>query len=260
MCQERAVYTEQYRGHTIRIEPDMNAQDPYGDCDGMWPMIVNGGRSFSNHDYNNASDVLMPTDAQYRRHKRALMEVLDYTEDPDYSAEQTKDEVMDMIGDAIKQHDVDILAGVARTLGVPHLETGSIGYSQGDQVDILVVWTDAFGEEIGKTKRWAKSKAGKESMEGNVEYWGAWAWGDVYGYMVDGPSGDDSCWGYHDRDGIDGDSEVVKEARSAIDAGIAHDERKENERRAQVVREHIHQVKAWIKNHVPVIHRHPLQF
>lgn len=46
MCyQQQTRHEEQYKGHTIKIVDDQCPTDPYEDSDGMYPMIVQSGRS-----------------------------------------------------------------------------------------------------------------------------------------------------------------------------------------------------------------------
>ena len=68
-----------------------------------------------------------------------------------------------------------------------------------------------------------QEQAAKDDMQvlkQNAKVWGAWAWGDVYGYTVEGPDGrEESCWGYLEPEIYPAENMyVVQEARSVADA------------------------------------------
>ena len=64
--------------------------------------------------------------------------------------------------------------------------------------------------------------------------------GDVWGYVInDGGKNEDSCWGFY------GDDYCLSEAKSIVDCMIQRE-----------LKEKLAKVKNWIKNRVPLIHRH----
>ena len=67
---------------------------------------------------------------------------------------------------------------------------------------------------------------------------------NVYGYCTMGPDGEsiDGCWGFYGDTAL-----MISEAKGNVDYDIKHR-----------VQEHCVQVKTWIKNHVPLQHRTPL--
>ena len=77
----------------------------------------------------------------------------------------------------------------------------------------------------------AKARAAALSLIGT---WNQYLSGDVWGYVA----GDDSCWGFYGHD------DCVTEAKSVVDAQIAH------ELKAKIAK-----VKAWIRNRVPIVYR-----
>jgi hypothetical protein len=131
-------------------------------------------------------------------------------------------------------------AKLLKIAGVPCYTATSRGYSQGDWAELLVCAPqsimDAFGLKFEKyraqakalpeartvsgnlteagLKDWIDAKAAELMLEPQTDVWSAWAWGDVYGYIVErrDPAfeGDDdeeaawvevdSCWGFYDRD------------------------------------------------------------
>lgn len=235
--------------YRIDIYRDENASNPFEDWDGCVPIMVNGGRKFCSHDYAGASDAFVPTTSQYRRHKKALLAVFDLDKDGQYytaptdPAEQER-ELFDAIADAVKEQDYDKLEDVARIIGLPCLNTCSQGYCQGDYVDIIAVWPKAWGQE--NRPKATPQQIAKE-LQAAVDLFGAWAWGDVFGYVVTDTVTDDevgSCWGYY------GDDHKASGLLEAATAEAEHAERTEKTR-------HATRLKNWIRNRVPLIVREP---
>ena len=244
-----AVETIEAGRYRIDIFNDENASNPFEEWDGCVPIIVNGGRNGNDHDYAGASDAFVPTVNQYRRHKKALLAVFDLDKDGQYytaptEPEEQERELFDAIADAVKEHDFDKLEDVARIIGLPCLNTCSQGYCQGDYVDIMAVWPKAWGKE--NRPKATPEQIAKE-LRSAVDLFGAWAWGDVYGYTVtDTVTGDEvgSCWGYYGND---------HEASGLLEAAggkMAYAERTEKTR-------HATRLKNWIRNHVPLTVREP---
>lgn len=152
-------------------------------------------------------------------------------------------------------------------LGIPCLRTTSTGYSQGDWAEVLVVATPEAQKEFGtdldavrmdiladpeirnyvtdesrdafikrRTAKWWEKQ-----LESQVDLYSAWAWGDVYGYVVeeairlsDGSEDDleweeiddGSCWGYygaeHDESGLEDAAMEAVEAHLSRVRGSAH--------------------------------------
>lgn len=235
--------------YRIDIFRDQDASNPFEEWDGCVPIMVNGGRNFCSHDYAGASDAFVPTTNQYRRHKKALLAVFDIAAHIEGARFQpTPDELEtglhEAIADAVKEHDYDKLEDVSRIIGLPCLNTRSRGSCQSDYVEIMAVWPKAWGKE-NRPKATPKQIA--KELQAAVDLFGAWAWGDVYGYTVtDTVTGDEvgSCWGYYGND---------HEASGLLEAAggeMAYAERTEKNRHAK-------RLKNWIRNHVPLNVREP---
>ena len=255
-------HTEKYKGFTINIHHDEDgySRDPYKDMDGMYPMMIKGDRRTTKQDYYDASAAFFPTTNQYRRHKKALLEVFDIQPQADDSPDDTEDELTDAINDAVKEHDYDKLEDVGRILGVPCLQFSSRGYSQSDWAQLFVVWTPEFAKRGGTTKK----EATQESMKANAKYWSAWAWGDVYGFIIEDKDGneieDGSCWGFVEPETYPAEKMyVVKDARETVDNHIKWEAEKAAKDRKEAIAQHTAQLKTWIRNHVPVMYREPLR-
>ncbi len=233
------IYQEERNGYTIKIHQDYDGRDPYEDNDGMFPMMIEGGRNFSYRNYHDLKgQILKGLSGMSAAQVADLCDKLDggdtikadaitdaeryYREDgtPEDLADMVRDNITEAIEDLASGSDaLEVLETIADALGWPCLNTSSNGYSQGDYVDILVAWTPEMEKRTGVTKEQA-AKDDMQELKQNAKVWGAWAWGDVYGYTVEGPDGrDESCWGYLEPE-IDPAENmyVVQEARSVADA------------------------------------------
>lgn len=88
--------------------------------------------------------------------------------------------------------------------GIPALDTQRNGYSQGDCIRILVVLTPEHAKRCGYNP---KKHDGRAEMESAASLYGAWAFGDCWGYSIDRVTEDsdgeevdsehvDSCFGF----------------------------------------------------------------
>lgn len=114
------------------------------------------------------------------------------------------DQALDDVRDSLK---LEALAKLYRISGVPAYVGTTRGYSQGDEAEVLVVATKADQERMGKLdlteyrekarimlqdriaiKRHLpeaiEAKASELALSPTVDLYGAWAWGDVYGYTI----------------------------------------------------------------------------
>lgn len=225
----------------VRAVRDECPQNPFEDWDGHWPMTVGlsdrrAGDSRSNafKDYDKAKgpapqDVLARFNDHLIVHLQVhlsrlfgFMSTCELVEaygtgdcdgkwctDP----ETIRDAAAQALDDVPNSHFLEHLASLYELLGIPAHVGTSTGYSQGDQVEVLVVATPEAQEEFGNTD------PKPDDLESQVELYGAWAWGDVYGYVIekweasdpDDPDLDpdfdegewveqDSCWGYYGSD------------------------------------------------------------
>jgi len=257
-----AYHTEEYRGYTIKIVQDQDGSNPYEDCDGCVPLMIEGGRNFGTHDYGNVEDTIMAAlnnlDAEQLE---ALANTLDGGKDMIQAAKDNAEQYPERGADSFRAHLADEIAdglpssgndkleyleAIADALGWPCLNTCSRGYSQGDYVDALSVWLPEFG---AANRPDATPEQVTEELEAAVKLFGAWAWGDVFGFVIEGPDGteleDGSCWGFVEPETYPAEKMyVAQEARMVVDADILH-------RR----KTHQEQVKTWIRSKVPLQYR-----
>lgn len=101
---------------------------------------------------------------------------------------------------------------------------------------------------VKKEKGSFTRKQARRLAQGLVETWNEYLSGDVYGFTIESPTGEqlDSCWGYYGDSGIE---QLTDECKYTIDGHI-------KERIAARAK----QVKTFIKNHVPLeIREHKLE-
>lgn len=116
-------------------------------------------------------------------------------------------EALSCVSDSDK---LETLSALYDLIRIPNLCTSSSGYSQGDYAELLIVATPESLEKFG----WDKARRGAadlaQALEAQADLYGAWAWGDVYGYIAERAPLDpqeredsdaweeiDSCWGFY---------------------------------------------------------------
>lgn len=240
-------YEAEYKGLMIKAVNDPHAGNPWDDWDGSTPLVVSYGRdSLRSYSREAGFDLLKPfrshgiPDALLRRHMPAICAAFSefdvyscfigskVASFSDWLASETKDRTLR--GDSMTEHKRDLLQecldgmrdsdrlealqSIYQAIGWQALCTCSTGYSQGDYAELLLVATPAFVKSTGAPA--LKNAAyWREDMKAAAELYGAWAWGNVYGYVIASDSDDhmDSCWGYYGTD-----FEASGLAESAINA------------------------------------------
>lgn len=166
------------------------------------------------------------SDSFIARNWRALCKIFDQSPDAakerksDYEYERIADakrELLDEWLDEIKPsrysgHAGDYMTALGELCelrGWPSLSTSSHGYCQRDYAELLLIFSPAYAKEIGAAwPRSAKAKAeARERLKSDAKLWGAWAWGDVYGFVIESDDESplpsdviDSCWGFYGDD------------------------------------------------------------
>jgi len=255
-----AVGTIKAGRYRIDIYNDEAAGNPFEEWDGNVPLMVEGGRNFGTHDYGDVEQAILAAMADLPADKlEALALTLDGGGDMIANAKEAAEDYPERGEDAFRGHladevtegvpssgsdKLDYLEAIADALGWPCLNTCSRGYSQDDYVDVLAVWPPKFGQD---NRPDATPEQIERELQDAVDLFGAWAWGDAYGYTVtDTVTGDEvgSCWGYY---GADHKASGLVEAATA-DAQHAATTEKER---------HANRLKAWIRNRAPLTAREP---
>ena len=83
-------------------------------------------------------------------------------------------------------------------------DSGQVGFIYALRSDILKCYSRK------RLSRQLLARAEKV-LEGEVEIYDQWLTGEVYGYQIEGPKCEESCWGFYDRE------YMVQEARGQIE-------------------------------------------
>ena len=232
--------TENYKGYKIQILHDESPQNPFEEWDCNLPLAQNsthGLKDYSDGDIARyLSNIL--TDNQILRHQRTIADAFDidleYMKTYEFGVDQ---KIGDIRLEIYSSTDFNAWEVICKLAKVPYLNTNSRGYSQGDYADVFTCYTKEFERVCGP----AKEEVDLESLQANVGLWSAWAWGDVYGYVIDEDKLENSCWGFY---GDNQTSGILQEAQGVIDHHI-------QEKRLSRIKK----IKQLIKANVPFMYR-----
>jgi len=257
------VDTLEYKGFQINVHPDYSPMNPWEDWDGQPPMIVlHGGRRAEFTEYGLDLSVPTFTKEQLKASLPALKKalgitgrILPFCQEYAVSQRYNYTGAVDLFNDAISEYfeqqsssdKLELLADLYRAIGVPALCKSVHGSCQGDYAEVLLVATPEWVKEVD-----IAPERIDQSLKNDADLYGHYAFGEVYGYSVEGID-DASCWGFygydHEKSGL------LSDAQGAIDyhieqARIEQIEQIESQRKA-----HTEQVKTWIRNRVPFQYR-----
>lgn len=258
--------------YAIHIMQDSNPDNPWNDWDGQPPLLVVSGRNTSEHGL----DALCPRipETAVRKHWPAMLgrlvqnHKLDargnrhwFTYDPTWRglmafARAEYDThgypLWEVLADAFAEHvngeyltdRIELLAEVYEWLGMPAVTCLANGYCQGDYIEGLLVATPEWRKEVGNES--LSDEQVRESLRSNFDAYAAYAFNDVYGWVLSEHNPDhspdawwgdvavfqhdgetkypdneiESCWGYY---GADHEKSGLKDA--ALDAAAATEQR-----------------------------------
>ena len=258
----------QYRGFKITAVHDSCPENPFESWDGHLPMLVYYDGRLEDHgtggdELKSVLQRFTPEHLIYAQVQIAklfdttvrtmmsnfLDEGANWCEDPDGAVdwcedgEQLRQMFQIELDEVSNSRLIDTLDELFKLLGIKTANQYSRGYCQGDVAEVLVVATP---EEI--EKGWGKDYDIDPSvLTGQIDLYGAWAWGNCWGYVVTDPKTGkelDSCWGYY---GDHDDSGLEEAATTAVDGIIHHIRKRRLSRLAELVR-----------NRVPLIYRKEL--
>jgi len=208
---DNLIESIEHRGHTINIYPDdMSGEDSPRDWNNLGTMVC-FHRRYELGDKHDFSD---PDELQtYIKINKAL---------------------------ALPLFLLDHSGLWMNTRGFNYCDPGEWDSGQVGIIYVLpaTVRKDYNAKRITKRVRESTYKVLLQEVETYNDY----LTGNVYGYMIDGPACNDSCWGYYGDTGY-----MISQAKEQIDYSI------QAARRA-----HFDKLKAWIKNQVPLYSRSPL--
>jgi hypothetical protein len=238
-------YHAEHNGHRIRAVRDDHPENPFDNWDGTWPMLVRSERGAKPtlYDKTNGPRVDDPlnriSDAQLVHDQITIAKLLDttieavtqYSDDFDGSEGQVKysrdadflrTEFQNILDDGREDAKLELYAQLFEIAGVKAHCGMSTGHSQGDWAEVLVVATPEAIKEFGC------AEVTDDDLKAQVKLYGAWAWGDVYGYVIEKPIEQPAACancGSTDNDGSDvcadceGDIEDVEPEYEEIEGG-----------------------------------------
>jgi hypothetical protein len=218
----------------VRIVRDSDEEDPFEGADGHWPMLV-----VTSHIHNIPKlkvetskaerwGVESPmhnwfSEAQLIHNQRHIFKIMSVPDVDVLARYETRrldaEQVIEMMDEyPLEAHEFDERAELFEMAGVIALSTTVTGYSQGDWADLLIIAPPSMQRDYSVTDEALVRK----SLEAQAELYRAWAFGDVYGYVIEemlprvdpeDASDEDwselveggSCWGFygdHDESGI----------------------------------------------------------
>lgn len=230
MRNETLVDTIEYRDHKIEIHRDFDPMNPFEEWDCEVPILVayldRAQYSLKSYGVDESlphldrmvvaahwRDMLNEMglrsdwqgllsfargDARYGRWGEPLDRLLAY-------------EFEDHFNGLNVEGKLELLERVYGWMGITAVLGSTTGYCQGDYAEVLAVATPEWIEKTG-----APSESHKAQCEGAIKLYGYWAWGNVYGYVIDGDG--DSCWGFYGDDHEE--SGLLEQAQNAIDCAI----------------------------------------
>lgn len=225
--------------YRVRAVVDTHPEDPFDCWDSHWPMqVYSGGNRYSSGMEDKVigiEDSLdMFTDAllvHFQHHVAKILSVTvqgalsDYCADNNWPLDDDDSEIypkhctdpdaLRLAFEGVIEHEIEGAGHLQTTselydlLGVASYRTQSRGYSQGDWAELLVVATPDKVTEFFSDS--ATPEDIEKSLEIQADLWGDWAWGNIYGCIVeenvgteDDPeweeSADGSCWGFYGTD------------------------------------------------------------
>lgn len=256
--------TIQVGKYKIEFEQDTDSENPYTAWDGNAPaMWVSLERHAGNiKEYGDFPDFFDTVSRHWiSQNWRKIAKVLNLSESEhdkearahaaDYG-QSLSESRFDLFQDALGEKSgnswsaaldyMEALRELYTLAGVPAETFQRDGYSQGDSVYGLIVLTKKWAQQVGwNPDRLQDLAACKKDMESQADVYGAWAFGDVYGYTVTDSAGEDviSCWGFY--------------GNSLEDSGLADHLLNDIEcHESAYASRKLAKVKAWIKARVPL--------
>lgn len=186
------IHKEVYKGYTIKIHTDEDAMNPREDCDELGTMVAFHKRYTLGDKHDLKADDYAGWDEMEEHIRKNLGAII-------------------VLPLGLYDH-----SGITMYVGSGPGVGDSAGWDSG-QVGFYYLTKAKFTKEYGKvTKR--NLATAERVMRSEIETYDHYLRGDVYGYTITDPNGEDgdSCWGfigYYD----DKDYGALKEAKSAVD-------------------------------------------
>ena len=242
------VHREEKDGYTIRIVQDEDAPCPWKDWDCEPSLAVYSDRDITEYgQYGDVNTAPALTREQILANKGMLFELLDVSSwfelrDRWYSdmTDTVNNRIDEALNDLNNSDRLEALCDLYNAVGIPAVCKSIRGYSQGDYAEVLAVATPEFQKACGNASDYDWHKG----LEGSIQLFADWCYGNVYGYIVEDSEGEEiaSCYGFYGD--YDAPYVALHEAESAVNWEVAQNKKR-----------HLEQVKTWIKNRVPLYAR-----
>tara|TARA_R110002111_G_scaffold245652_2_gene308072 strand:- start:1446 stop:2240 length:795 start_codon:yes stop_codon:yes gene_type:complete len=201
--------------YTVRLVRDVYAGSPWDSWEGNAPYMKAGDRMGDSIDETSDFPSMRDCFANWTRQQAKLFaamasrdmggekagsgvadiwrDVIEGYSHPAYPSDIAQ-EIFDLWTDYLYSHNpLDAYEAAFRVAGYPCLTHTSTGYSQGDYSELLFVWPPALVATFGIPRDLLA-----DDLKGAAHLYDCWAWGDVYGYVIEDSEGEhvDSCFGF----------------------------------------------------------------
>lgn len=241
-----------YRGFTVKAMRDDSPSNPFKEWDSEPYLAVNYDRSLTEYGDGGLDPMRGVSDSWINRNWRKAAgaigcDIAAMVADMADRArgERIADARRDYLEGALDESRpsryggnagdyFESVAALWRMRGVEALASSSSGYSQGDYAECLAVALPEWADKVG-----APRATHAAQLASAVKLYGAWAWGDVYGWEIISPAGDelDSCWGYYGSDHEE--SGLADAARDSIDSSIASASKARGDKLKELIRNRV---------------------
>lgn len=223
----------------IRAVQDTSPADPFKESEGHWPMLVRSPDGFNakirgayecpraNEGFAISRPLERMSEELLVHSQHAISAAIGCDHVTLFETKYCRDPIhmrelwWEAISDAYESEKLAIYEKLHKINGIHCLLGTTRGYCQGDEAQVLVVATpeaiNILRERINTVsdEEWAATL--QEDMQAQIDLYGDWAWGNVYGYIVEElvehtTVGDDepedvweeipdgACWGYYGVD------------------------------------------------------------
>lgn len=234
------IETIEYKGYSINIHHEEGAECPHTSWDGVAPLIVNGGRRDGIDEYG---DVPSPYELTREQVKENLLDILQTLGYPatmrgllTFARYEGHADITESVNRALEHYENYEVSNVDKFeylqeryswAGIKTLLSSVTGYCQSDCYDVLAIASPEWLAETG-----VEPEHVEKALQSSVDLFGWWAFGDVYGFTITAPNGeelDDSCWGFYGNDHEK--SGLLEHARPSIDYRIVQANKEAKERK-----------------------------
>lgn len=173
--------------YRIRLHHDSDARNPFEEGGAPYPIIYKLGYyvtdmsegDIDNYIVNYLDDTALIAnikEVQTILQSDRLTENLLESETDDERAEYIREEINEFIGESL-----DNRAQFCSLFGILHYFGRSVGYSQGDVSDVLIVPTPEHAQACG----YSIEDIELSSLKSTFDLFGHWAWSDVYIFEIE---------------------------------------------------------------------------